>query len=319
VATLRDENAFGTKLEFHLRLAFMCAADGTRRGSWRRITDARLFRHRGLMATLSFNGRRVTYGDAGAGRPVVFIHGTFSRSSAWKRVVDSLGGVARRFLTPDLPGWGESDPPPEECIDLARYQAEAVEAVVSHSATEAVDIAAHSYGAVVALAIATAGTIPVRSLVLFEPLPVGVLSQTGDTDAFAEIETFASAYRNAFEGGDESAGRLVIDMWAGSGTFDAMSTAVRASIASGTPQNLREWVANLRFRPPPEVWRALPMPSTIVIGEHAHPLTRLISERLCGLLPASALMEIPGAGHFMIHTHAAEVARVIQRVSERGA
>ena len=79
------------------------------------------------MPYTSLNGRQVSYGDSGPGVPVVLIHGSFSTSSAWKRIVANLDANRARALTPDLPGWGDSDPAHEDCSDLGDYHAAAVE------------------------------------------------------------------------------------------------------------------------------------------------------------------------------------------------
>lgn len=263
------------------------------------------------MASASFNGRRVVYGEVGSGRAVVLIHGSFSTSSAWKRVIGTLDLDAHRALAPDLPGWGESDPLPEDCPDLAQYHATAVEAVVSHATVDRIHLVAHSYGAVVALTMAIAGRVPIRALTLFEPLPLGLLTQTGDQEAFDQVERFVRDYRNAFDGGDQWAARHVIDLWGGLGTFDAMSPTVRAATAAGTAQNLRDWKANLGFRPSLEACRSIRAPSIVAIGQKANPIARLVSTRLCDLMPGSTFAEIPAAGHFRIHTHASESARLI--------
>jgi pimeloyl-ACP methyl ester carboxylesterase len=263
------------------------------------------------MPFTSLNGRRVSYGDSGSGLPVVLIHGSFSTSSAWKRIVANFDVNRMRAITPDLPGWGDSDPAPEDCSDLREYQAAAVEAAVRQVAVDPIHLVAHSYGAVVALTIAIARRVAIRSLTLFEPLPLGLLAQTGDREAFDEVEAFVRLYRGAFDSGDEWAARHVIDFWGGSGTFDAMSPSAREAIAAGTAQNIRDWGANVGFRPSLDACRSIRTPLTVVLGDQASPIARLVGRRLCELSPDSALVEIPAAGHFMIHTHASESAKLV--------
>ena len=263
------------------------------------------------MPFASLDSRRVSYGDGGTGVPVVLIHGSFSTSSVWKRIVANLDADRARTLTPDLPGWGDSDPAPEDCADLGEYHAAAVEAAVTQAAVNPIHLVAHSYGAVIALTIAIAGRVAIRSLTLFEPLPLGLLAQTGDREAFAEVEAFVRRYRSAFDSGDEWAARHVIDFWGGSGTFDTMSASARAAIAAGTVQNIRDFGANVGFRPSLAACRSIRAPLTVALGEQASPIARLVGRRLCELIPDSALVEIPAAGHFMIHTHASESAKLV--------
>jgi pimeloyl-ACP methyl ester carboxylesterase len=55
----------------------------------------------------------------------------------------------------------------------------------------------------------------------------------------------------------------------------------------------------------------LEFPVLVLRGERAPTPTRLIAERLTGLLPASRLVVIAGAGHMGPLTHASEVSAAI--------
>jgi pimeloyl-ACP methyl ester carboxylesterase len=254
-------------------------------------------------------GQRIGYWSTGSGAPVVLVHGSFATSSAWKRFAASLGEKAR-CVALDLPGWGESEPLPAHsgAVDL---QAAAVEAVAKNLGHEPVHLAGHSHGGTIALAAALAGRVPLRSLTLFEPLPVSLLAQTGDGKTLDEIVAFVSRYRRAFEAGDKWAARSVIDLWGGPGSFDAMAPAVRDFIATGTAQNLRDWEGNFAFHPSPEALQTLRVPTTIVLGASSHRIAKLLGRRLSESTPGSKLIELEGASHFMIHTHAADSARQI--------
>jgi pimeloyl-ACP methyl ester carboxylesterase len=55
------------------------------------------------MPILTLAGRgKVAFGDAGAGAPLVLVHGSPAEGRAWGRVARHLPGF--RVLTPDLPG-----------------------------------------------------------------------------------------------------------------------------------------------------------------------------------------------------------------------
>ena len=242
------------------------------------------------MKSVVLNGHRVAYSAVGVGVPVVFVHGSFASSSAWRRLVASLDVSSCNAITLDLPGWGESDPSPADCIGLVE----------------------HSHGGAVALAAALAGCVALQSLTLLEPLPVSVLSDMGDADAFGELTRFVSDYRDAFDAGDPWAVRGVIDLWGGSGAFEAMSPAARGAIADGTAQNIRQWQGNFAFRPTLDALRSLTVPTMLVQSERANPIAKLIIQRLHELIQGSNVAEISGANHFLIHTHPSDCARVVR-------
>lgn len=84
------------------------------------------------MPTLTLaSGSKVAFGDAGAGPPLVRVHGSPAEGRAWSRVARHLG--AFRVLTPDLPGYGGSDAPRNGTDTDA--MAEAVAAIIVRAAS----------------------------------------------------------------------------------------------------------------------------------------------------------------------------------------
>jgi pimeloyl-ACP methyl ester carboxylesterase len=77
--------------------------------------------------------------------------------------------------------------------------------------------------------------------------------------------------------------------------------------------NIRQWRANLANRLPSDAFGALSIPTTVVVSERANRVARLIGEPLRRLIPNSALIEIPGADHSMVHTHAAVAATIVSQ------
>jgi pimeloyl-ACP methyl ester carboxylesterase len=262
-------------------------------------------------STAHLNGRMVAYTTVGSGAPIIFVHGSFATCSAWRRLVARLDTSACNAIALDLPGWGESDSSPEECTSLVEYEAAAVEAVAAQSNAQSIHLVAHSHGGPVALAVALAGRIEIRTLTLFEPLPIFLLGK--DEDAHVKLSRFVVEYERAFDEGDHMAARAVVDLWGGAGSFEAMSANARDAIAAGTAQNIRQWKGNFAFRPSPDMLRELHVPTMLVHGERANGIAKLFVQRLRDLLPESNVADIVGASHFLIHTHAEECAQIVAR------
>jgi pimeloyl-ACP methyl ester carboxylesterase len=221
----------------------------------------------------------------------------------------NLERAGLRLVAPDLPGWGESEAEPEACRDLFDYEARAIEAL-ARAQDDPVHLVGHSYGGNLALYVALAGRIPVRSLVLFEPTLVQLLRD--DKGPYAEIERFVNDYRRAHAAGDKWAVRGVIDFWGGPGSFDAMPENARSTIAAWVPRNLRHWEPALQRHALFDELDRLRIPVTIVQSGRAHPTARLIARRLSERIAGSRVLEIAGANHFMILTHPVETARIIR-------
>jgi pimeloyl-ACP methyl ester carboxylesterase len=266
---------------------------------------------------LVLEGRRVAFWTAGSGTPVVLVHGSLATSATWRRTAASLEGTALRLIAPDLPGWGESEPEPQDCADLLDHETRAIEAI-ARAQPEPVHLVGHSYGCNIALLAALAGRIPVRSLVLFEPTLVALLRQSGDVDAYDEIERFVDGYRRAHDAGDRRAVATVIDLWGGPGSFDAMPENARNAIATWVPRNLRHWKPAFQPDPAFERLQSIGVLTTVVVSERAHPAARLIARRLQERLTHGRVVEIAGANHFMIFTHPAETARIIRESCNGG-
>ena len=88
-------------------------------------------------------GSRMHYVEAGAGDPVLFLHGNPTSSYLWRNVMPHLDGVAR-CIAPDLIGMGQSDKPDLEYrfVDHARY----VDAFIEAMGLERVTLVIHDWG-----------------------------------------------------------------------------------------------------------------------------------------------------------------------------
>lgn len=267
------------------------------------------------MEFVEVNGNRIAYWTEGAGTPVMLIHGSFSTASAWKRVLTHLDRTVWRATLVDLPGWGESAPLPDD-VEPVDFEAMAVEAVAKQVTWKPVRLVGHSSGGTVALAVALRRRISVQSLTLFEPLPVSLLAETGDGAVFQRMRDFVSQYRTAFENGNRWAAASIIDLWGGTGTFDAMPPAVREFVAEKTAQNLRGWDGWFNFRPSLGELRALETPTKLVHGALSAEIAKLVITRLHETLPNSTVTEVKNANHFMIQTHPAESAQLICKSSD---
>ena len=90
---------------------------------------------------ISVSGIEMAYVDAGAGDPVVFLHGNPTSSYLWRNVIPHVEGVGR-CLAPDLVGMGDSGAAPDgsyRFTDHARY-------LDALGLTENVTLVGHDWG-----------------------------------------------------------------------------------------------------------------------------------------------------------------------------
>jgi pimeloyl-ACP methyl ester carboxylesterase len=115
----------------------------------------------------------VAYAVAGAGPPIVLVHGLGGAASNWSELA-SLLAADRRVLVVDLPGHGGSEPP-AAAHELDTY-ADAVTVCLEREGTFPAAVVGHSFGGAVGLRLAVRRAELVSSLVL--AAPAGISSST---------------------------------------------------------------------------------------------------------------------------------------------
>ncbi len=152
---------------------------------------------------------------------------------------------------------------------------------------------AHSLGGVFALYLLRDLGSRVARLTLIDPVVVSVLRETGEADAYAEMEAF-------------------VEQWSGTGSWEWIGTKARAAIVSLVPKLRLEMDAArsdatrladlIQWRPP----------TTVLVGEHTRGAPLATSRQLARVLGASTIV-VPGAGHMIPLTHAESVVAAIAK------
>ena len=117
--------------------------------------------------TAEIAGDRISYFRAGAGPPLLLLHGLLGGSFCWRRNIEALSQSHTVFAV-DLPGHGESNAPRHlDCSMPA--QASRVSTLLERLKLEDVDVVGCSWGGAIAMLLAAQNT-KVRSLVLTAPV-----------------------------------------------------------------------------------------------------------------------------------------------------
>jgi pimeloyl-ACP methyl ester carboxylesterase len=115
--------------------------------------------------TIAAGGPWLHYYDAGAGAgpPLVLIHGLGDEADTWRHVLPLLA-ARRRVITPDLPGFGRSDKPHRAYTTA--FFARTIAALMAELGIARAELAGSSMGAVVAQRLALARPALVERLIL---------------------------------------------------------------------------------------------------------------------------------------------------------
>jgi pimeloyl-ACP methyl ester carboxylesterase len=165
----------------------------------------------------------------------------------------------------------------------------------------------------VCLVVALRGVVQLASLTLIEPTNFCLLRRCGDSELYDQVRAMSDAYADAYRNGEEEAARHVIDFYGGGGSYDDFPQRVRDSIIATTAVNILDWVSGMGFDRELAAYSSINVPSLVVRGECGHPAVRRTAEILSSAISTSTLTTVPSASHFVIATHASEVAALIEK------
>jgi pimeloyl-ACP methyl ester carboxylesterase len=124
-------------------------------------------------------GDEVTYGVAGEGPPVVFLHGWALGHHAYKRSLKRVAALGYQVFVPALPGFGGTLDLPESEFSFAGYAAWVDRFLDSVSITRPAIVIGHSFGGGVAIQLAHDWPERLNRLVLVSSLGAPAWSDAG--------------------------------------------------------------------------------------------------------------------------------------------
>src|SRR5215211_6882151 len=254
------------------------------------------------------DGTRLTYHQAGEGRPLICLPGGPMQASAY---LGDLGGLSehRSLVSLDLRGTGESAVPADPASYRCDRLVDDVEALRVHLGLDRIDLLGHSAGAALALLYAARHLDRVSRLTLVNPSPRAVGLEVTDLDRrqVAELRRGEAWFPDAFaalqriwSGGATAADWNAIAPFT-YGRWDAVTQAHLAREASQTntdaaavyysagaldPQATRTSLAHLRA------------PVLVVAGEYDVALPPKCAAEYAGLFGQAELAVQPGGGHY---------------------
>jgi pimeloyl-ACP methyl ester carboxylesterase len=239
---------------------------------------------------------------AGTGAPVLLLHGSASAAVMWVPVIDGLKSRFR-VIAPDLIGYGRTDSWPDGYAFTVDDELHLVEPLLAH-APAPVHVVGHSFGGVVALHLALAGRVPIRSLTLIEPVAFFLLPHAGAQAAWLETQDLGQTYAARVAAGQaQTALRGFIDYWAGAGAWDAMDASLRAQIARSAQKIVLDFEVTFTDPGMPAI-RALECPVHLISGGRSRIPTQRIAAFLAEQIPGATLEIVADANHLLPVTHA---------------
>lgn len=245
----------------------------------------------------SEDGTTIGYLRAGAGPPLVMVHGSLAVAEAWSAVANLLADSFTCYLM-DRRARGRSGDAPDYSIEREYQDVAAVLRVAGPKP----HLIGHSYGGVCALG-ATLET-PVDKLILYEP-PAGVVFGT-------EVEE----YRQAIAAGDtERALEIGITKVVGvsQSQFEAMRAHPMFPIFKAlAPGWLREMKEIERLGTSLERYRPIESSVLLLLGPDTSDSLKNATAALTRVLKNARVAELPGQGHGALRTAPSLVAERVR-------
>jgi len=252
---------------------------------------------------------RIDYDVTGAGPTVVLVPGSCSTGAAWRSVM-SAWDSRFRCVTTSLLGYGGTAERRSADDPSIWHEADVLEEVI-RAAGEPVHLVGHSFGGLVALAVALRNRVRLKSLVVVEAPAAALLRQNGDHSHYRAFREMTESYFAAHAAGDAQAIETMIDFYGGPGTFASWPARVRDYAVATTAVNILDWASGYGFTPTPAAMAAVNTPVLVMWGGKSHPAVRRANALMAAWMNHAPGISIDGAAHFMIATHPNRVARLI--------
>jgi pimeloyl-ACP methyl ester carboxylesterase len=255
----------------------------------------------------------IDYDESGQGPNIVLVPGSFSTGAAWRPII-SQWRSRFRCVTTSLLGYGGTAERRTLVDSDISHEAEILESVIRRAACP-VHLVGHSFGGVSALAVALRNKVPLLSLAILEAPAPEILRQSGEYPQYRCFREMTDIYFSMFQAGDRNAIQQMVDFYGGAGTFAGWPQRVRDYAIATTATNILDWASAYGFQLTRSLLAKIDIPVLVLWGENSHPAVQRTNQLLARCTKASAVT-VGGAAHFMISTHAEEVARMLaQHVS----
>jgi pimeloyl-ACP methyl ester carboxylesterase len=250
---------------------------------------------------VEINGFRTKYVEQGSGEPMVFVHGAPADLRAWEAIREGIASryrfIAynqRYFGTEPWPDDGKNFSIPTLADDLATF-------ITSFNAGP-VHLVSWSFGGLVAMQVAVKNPSLVRSVILYEPNVISVLS-TDSAEGRAAREDRSKMLAPviaAMKGGDAvQATKLAREAWfqLGPGGFDREPQTAQTRMLD----NARTMPLLFGAPPPPaitcDMLKNFPQPTLVMRGEKTQLSNVLISEAISRCVPGAQLVVLQNVNH----------------------
>ncbi len=240
------------------------------------------------MDSVDVLGLRIAYRRAGAGEPLVLLHGGFSDSREWR---NQLVGLSDRYdvIAPDLPGSGSSSDPPSGWT-LADYARVLAEFLFALDITRA-HVGGLSFGSMYALVLQRYYPGLPTSLVLASAYAGWAGSLPPD-----EVDRRTQAVLSMLDRPGPSLDEFLATLFDDDVPPEVVEES-RAIMSDLHPEGAREVVLTFATADLRDVLPTISVPTLLLYGDRDRRSPIHVAHELHAQIPGSQLVVMPGVGH----------------------
>jgi len=260
---------------------------------------------------MSVNGVELHYEILGQGDPLILVHGSWDDHSTWDAVAPSLA-ESFQVVTYDRRGHGQSERPSAQGSRLE--DEDDLAALIDALDCVAAQIVGNSFGASIALGLATRRPEIFRSLVVHEPPLIGLIAADPSFQSLLrDVQAKSQAVVDDLSQGNivDGARRFIEEVALGPGAWDQLPENKRSIMIHNAPTFLDE-------QQDPE-WASIAEPALarfgtsvlITHGDQSPSWFRPIVDRLGRTMKGAQVRSVPGAGHVPHATHPRDYLEIL--------
>lgn len=260
------------------------------------------------------DGCRIHVAEAGAGSPLILVHGWPQHWFAWRTVIRALAERFRLIL-PDVRGLGWSDAEGRDW-SLTRLATDVVH-VMDAVGVERAGVVGHDWGAAIAYRLGMDHRHRVTRLMPLAALHPWAATGVHPRTLWRPWHVYTGAVSGAANNTWMQVPRIALRSWRSVGTFNPAETEIYCGSMRQphTQYATTRYYRNLLTREVPHFWRHghdidVTLPVLHVNGAD-DPLTRRLSAAYRDHAPGMSLVELPECGHFIAEERPAELVEHI--------
>ena len=245
---------------------------------------------------------RIGFDDVGCGEPVLLLHSSCSSKRQWHPIIKSLRD-SYRIVAPDLLGYGDTDFPADPETFSIDDEVMLVESLLDKVETK-IHVVGHSYGGVVALAVAMKFPERIRSLILHEPVVFQLTRTEGLGYIGQEIRDLSLVLQKEINDGRHTdAARVFFDYWQGEGSWGVLPSRVKNELSRVISKLPLEFRAIFETPYLLKDYAMLKQSILVSAGTVGTPTAQKITKVFAEGVGSKILRSLVGVGHLAPITH----------------